>query len=127
MTMVCSWRDGAFHCAELATHRIVAIGEARDEYYCRPHGMAVMSVLAGGCGGGDFLLCREDTEDSLPDFDGCVDILAAVARQWAQEALVNARLGSFYELHRLADWLGVDAGWLRRQLSEAHLFSVRTK
>lgn len=68
-----------------------------------------------------------DPPEDLPDFDGCVDILAAVARQWAQEALVNARLGSFYELHRLADWLDVDAVWLRRQLSEAHLFSVRTK
>jgi hypothetical protein len=68
-----------------------------------------------------------DPPEDLPDFDGCVDILAAVARQWAREALINARHGSSYELLRLADWLGVDAVWLRRQLSEAHLFGYRTR
>lgn len=44
-----------------------------------------------------------------------------------QEADPPEDLPDFYELHRLADWLDVDAVWLRQQLSEAHLFSVRTK
>jgi hypothetical protein len=66
-------------------------------------------------------------DDDLPDLDGCVRLLRAVARQWAREALINARHGSSYELLRLADWLGVDAVWLRRQLSEAHLFGYRTR
>lgn len=65
--------------------------------------------------------------DDLPDLDGCVRLLCAVARQWAREALFDARHGSFWELQRLADWLGVDAVWLRRQLSEAHLFGYQTR
>lgn len=125
MTTICSWRDGAEHCILPATHSVIALGGNREECYCLEHGLAVMKMLASGCGGGNFVLCRMDEE--LPDLDGCVRLLCAVARQWAREALVNARHGSFWEMQRLADWLGVDAAWLRRQLSEAHLFSVRTK
>ena len=66
-------------------------------------------------------------DDGLPNFEGCVRLLCAVARQWTREALINARHGSFWELHRLADWLGVDAVWLRRQLDDARLFSIMTR
>lgn len=65
--------------------------------------------------------------DDLPDFNGCVRLLCAVARQWARDASVNAQHGSCYEMQRLADWLGVDAAWLRRQLDGVRPFYLRLR
>ena len=51
---------------------------------------------------------------TCPDFDGVLALLAAVVRQWADEARRNPD-----ELHALADWLGMDPAAVRRQLSAA--------
>lgn len=53
---------------------------------------------------------------SLPHLDGCIALLCAVARQWANDARTQEDAN---ELAQLAGWLGMAPDDLRQRLGDA--------
>lgn len=68
---------------------------------------------------------RTMNEDDLPNLDGCIRLICAVARQWAREAAYRAQHGNDYELRRLALWLGVAPSELSGRLCDGYQPRVR--
>ncbi len=64
-------------------------------------------------------------ERVLYDFDGCVNLLGAIAKRWARDAYIEMLRGDWSELEELADWMQVDVMYLYRNLDQTHLFRDR--